>query len=300
MRLVRFGEAGSEKPGVLNARDERLDVSSHFLDWNGAALATQLPQVQEVIRAEGDRLPRVPESVRWGAPIARPWKVVCVGLNYSDHAAEAGQPVPKEPILFLKGSNTVIGPYDDVLIPRKSEKTDWEIELGVVIGKTARYVATKDDAREHIAGYCISHDVSERAFQMERGGQWTKGKSCDTFNPLGPWLTTPDDLPNVRSLSLELMVNNEVRQRGNTAKMIFDVYEIVRYVSQFMTLEPGDLITTGTPPGVGLGMKPPQYLRPGDIVELSIEGLGHQRQRFRNAEIGEATMGSEILSGLGQ
>jgi 2-keto-4-pentenoate hydratase/2-oxohepta-3-ene-1,7-dioic acid hydratase in catechol pathway len=223
-------------------------------------------------------LPRIGSEVRIGAPIARPGKILCVGLNYSDHAAESNMPIPTEPILFMKASNTIIGPYDNIEIPRGSEKTDWEVELGVVIGRKVRYLDTPAHAHEHIAGYVLSHDVSERAFQLERGGQWTKGKSCDTFNPLGPFLATPEEIPAVGNLSMSLSVNGQQRQHGNTATMIFDVPFLVHYISQFMTLEPGDLISTGTPPGVGLGMKPPQYLRTGDIVELQIEGLGAQRQ----------------------
>jgi len=204
--------------------------------------------------------------------------VICIGLNYSDHAAESGMPIPTEPIIFQKGANTVVGAFDSIMIPRKSEKTDWEVELGVVIGRDARYLANIRDAMECIAGYCISHDVSERAFQLERGGQWTKGKSCDNFNPLGPFLATPDEIADVHNLSMDLWVNGEQMQKGNTRTMIFDCYYIVHYLSQFMTLEAGDLISTGTPPGVGLGMNPPRYLRSGDVVELSIEGLGSQKQ----------------------
>jgi 2,4-diketo-3-deoxy-L-fuconate hydrolase len=206
--------------------------------------------------------------------------VICIGLNYSDHAAESGMPIPDEPIVFLKAGNTVVGPYDDVLIPRGSKKTDWEVELGVIIGKEARYLDSPEAASKHIAGYAISHDVSERAFQLERGGQWTKGKSCDTFNPLGPWLSTPEEIPQPDSLEMRLWVNGTQRQNGNTATMVFSAPALVLYLSQFMTLEPGDLISTGTPPGVGVGMKPPRYLSAGDIVELEIEHLGRQRQRF--------------------
>ena len=201
-----------------------------------------------------------------------------MGLNYFDHAKESGMEIPREPILFLKASNTVVGPYDNILIPRRSAKTDWEVELGVVIGREARYLETTEEARGCIAGYCISHDVSEREFQLERGGQWTKGKSCDTFNPLGPWLATADEVKNPETLTMKLSVNGQPRQKGTTASMIFPPAELVRYISQFMTLEPGDLISTGTPPGVGLGMKVPTYLKAGDVVELEIESLGRQRQ----------------------
>jgi 2-keto-4-pentenoate hydratase/2-oxohepta-3-ene-1,7-dioic acid hydratase in catechol pathway len=204
-------------------------------------------------------------------------------LNYSDHAKESGMPIPAEPIVFQKGSNTVVGPYDPVLIPRKSKKTDWEVELGVVIGKDARYLDTVEEAESYIAGYCISHDVSEREFQLERGGQWTKGKSCDNFNPLGPWLVTRDEVNDVHQLSMKLSVNGRQMQNGSTSTMIFNSFFIVHYLSQFMTLEAGDLISTGTPPGVGMGLKPATYLKEGDVVELSIEGLGHQRQVCKNA-----------------
>jgi 2,4-didehydro-3-deoxy-L-rhamnonate hydrolase len=210
-------------------------------------------------------------------------KVLCIGLNYSDHAAESGMPTPTEPIIFLKASNTVVGPYDPIQIPRGSTQTDWEVELGVVIGREARYLSSTEEAKAHLAGYSISHDVSERNFQLHRGGQWTKGKSCDTFNPLGPTLVTPDAVLSPKALSMRLWVNGELRQNGTTATMVFDVPFLIHYLSQFMTLEPGDLISTGTPPGVGMGMKPPTYLKAGDVVELEIDGLGRQRQEVVNA-----------------
>lgn len=279
MRLIRFGPAGQEKPGVMDSQGNRRDLSSHFADWDSRFLSgNDADRLAEILRSKETSLPLVAETERWGAPIARPGKVICIGLNYSDHAAESGMPIPAEPIVFLKGSNTVVGPYDDVQIPRGSQKTDWEVELGVVIGRKARYLESTADAAKHIAGYCISHDVSERAFQLERGGQWTKGKSCDTFNPLGPWLATPGELPTVNRLEMKLWVNGEQRQKGTTERMIFNVSFLVHYLSQFMTLEPGDLISTGTPPGVGLGMKPPVYLKAGDVVELEIEKLGRQKQ----------------------
>jgi 2-keto-4-pentenoate hydratase/2-oxohepta-3-ene-1,7-dioic acid hydratase in catechol pathway len=284
MRLIRFGVQGKEKPGVLAKDGTRLDLSGFFPDWNSAFFAGDgLQQLAEVLAAKAGPLAEVPAAERWGAPVARPGKVICIGLNYSDHAAESGMPVPAEPIVFLKASNTVVGPYDEVLIPRGSEKTDWEVELGVVIGREARYVESVEAAKGHIGGYCVSHDVSERAFQLERGGQWTKGKSCDTFNPLGPWLATPEEIADPANLAMSLSVNGESRQKGNTATMIFDPPFLIHYLSQFMTLEPGDVISTGTPPGVGLGMKPPQYLKAGDVVELEIEGLGRQRQVFAGA-----------------
>jgi len=242
-----------------------------------------LQQLAEVVANKSSHLAAVNEAERWSSPVTRPGKVICIGLNYSDHARESGMAVPEEPIVFLKAANTVVGAYDDVLIPRASVKTDWEVELGVVVGRAARYVESAAAAAAHIGGFCISHDVSERAFQLERGGQWTKGKSCDTFNPLGPWVATPDEVADPADLGMSLKVNGEFRQRGNTATMIFDPAHLIHYLSQFMTLEPGDLISTGTPPGVGLGMKPPQYLKAGDVVELEIEGLGKQRQTFVNA-----------------
>lgn len=280
MRLIRFGELGAERPGILTEDDVRKDVSAYFRDWDNDFWQSEgLTRLQEVLRKNGNMLPSLPPAVRWGAPIPRPRKIICIGLNYSDHAAETGAPIPKEPIVFLKASNTVVGPFDDIEIPRGSTKTDWEVELGVVIGRTARYLDSPDEASRHIGGYVLSHDVSEREFQLERGGQWTKGKSCDTFNPLGPFLLTTDELPSPAGLSMHLEVNGQRRQTGNTSTMIFDVFTLVHYLSQFMTLESGDLISTGTPPGVGLGMKPPQYLMPGDLVALGISQLGSQRQR---------------------
>lgn len=279
MKLIRFGEVGEEKPGVL-VDGKRRDLSAEFSDWDekffegGGVVA-----LQNLLRKQApESFPEVKQTVRWGAPVARPRKIVCIGLNFHDHARESGMEAPKEPILFLKATNTVVGPYDNVLIPRRSAKTDWEVELGVIVGQGARYLNSVDDAARCIAGFCISHDVSEREFQLERGGQWSKGKSCDTFNPLGPWLSTADEIPDVMKLPMKLWVNGEIRQNGNTGTMIFGPAYLVHYISQFMTLEAGDLISTGTPPGVGLGMKPPQYLKAGDRVELEIEELGKQRQ----------------------
>ncbi|MFZ0431035.1 MAG: fumarylacetoacetate hydrolase family protein [Acidobacteriota bacterium] len=284
MRLIRFGAAGKEKPGILDEEGVRRDLSRSFVDWDPAFLGGDgLEKLQCFIQTHGPTLPRVSESERWAAPITRPGKVICIGLNYSDHAAEAGMPIPTEPIVFLKASNTVVGPFDNLEIPRGSSKTDWEVELGVVIGRRARYIESAEEALQHVAGFCISHDVSERTFQLERGGQWTKGKSCDSFNPLGPFLVTAASAPNPGSLDMRLSVNGQIRQQGNTSRMIFDVPFLVHYLSQFMTLEPGDLISTGTPPGVGMGSKPPTYLRAGDVVELEIEGLGMQRQEVVNA-----------------
>jgi 2-keto-4-pentenoate hydratase/2-oxohepta-3-ene-1,7-dioic acid hydratase in catechol pathway len=280
MRLIRFGPHGQEKPGILDREGKRRDLSAHFADWDAKFLRDagleRLSSFLELTLAPA--LPEVSADARWASPVARPGKVICIGLNYSDHARESGMSIPKEPILFMKAANTVVGPFDDLLIPRGSTKTDWEVELGVILGKEARYLPGVQDAAQCIAGYCVSHDVSEREFQLERGGQWTKGKSCDAFNPLGPWLASLDEVKDPQALSLSLAVNGQRRQHGNTSTMIFKVFELVHYISQFMTLEPGDLISTGTPPGVGLGMKPPQFLKPGDIVELEIEGLGRQRQ----------------------
>ncbi|GAA1996645.1 fumarylacetoacetate hydrolase family protein [Catenulispora subtropica] len=282
MRLARFGAVGEERPAVLLDDATLLDVSTFVDDYDRAFFARGgLERLQGVLDTHGADLPRVAvDSVRIGAPIARPGKVLCIGLNYADHAAESGMPIPEEPILFMKGTDTVVGPFDDIYIPRGSEKTDWEVELGVVIGAPARYLADRDAARGVIAGYCVSHDVSERAYQLERGGQWDKGKSCERFNPLGPWLVTADEIADPQDLGMELDVNGEPAQRGSTKTMIFDVLELVRYLSQFLVLEPGDLVNTGTPPGVGMGHNPPRYLRAGDEVTLGITGLGRQRQRF--------------------
>lgn len=281
MRLVRFGESKGEKPGVLATDGQRLDLSAHFGDWDRAFFEENGIERLRRLLQSGASLPLVEAAARWASPVPRPGKLICIGLNYSDHAAESGMNIPAEPIVFLKGTNTTVGPYDDVLIPRRSVKTDWEVELAMVVGREARYLESMENSAAHIAGYCISHDVSEREFQLERGGQWTKGKSCDTFNPLGPFVETPDEIADPQNLSMALRVNDVVRQRGNTSTMIFGTAYLVHYLSQFMTLEPGDVISTGTPPGVGLGMHPPAYLRPGDIVELEIEGLGRQRQTFR-------------------
>jgi 2-keto-4-pentenoate hydratase/2-oxohepta-3-ene-1,7-dioic acid hydratase in catechol pathway len=283
MKLLRLGEAGREKPAVLLADGRVADVSGVVRDYDGAFFEHGgLDRLRDVIR-RGD-LPTIDAAgKRVGAPIARPWKVIGIGLNYVDHAKESGQPIPSEPVVFMKASNAVVGPYDDVLLPRGSTKVDWEVELGVVIGRTARYLQDEASAAACIAGYCVSNDVSERAFQLERGGLWDKGKSCETFNPLGPWLVTTDEVTDPQNLGLWLDVNGERRQTGHTRHMIFGVRHLVWYLSQFMVLEPGDVITTGTPPGVGLGMKPPRFLKAGDVMELGIDGLGRQRQVCRPA-----------------
>ncbi|MCW9044679.1 MAG: fumarylacetoacetate hydrolase family protein [Pseudopelagicola sp.] len=269
MKFLRFGEMGAEKPGVLDGAGRIRDLSGIVDDLAGDVLA-DLPDVTP------ESLPIVEGEPRIGAPVGRVGKFMCIGLNYSDHAAEAGMDLPKEPILFMKATSAICGPQDTVRLPRGSEKSDWEVELAVVIGKRAKYVS-EAEALDHVAGYCVANDVSERAFQTERGGQWTKGKSCDTFGPLGPWLVTPDEAGDPQSLELWLDVNGARRQTGNTKAMVFSVAEVISYLSQMMTLEPGDVIATGTPPGVGMGFKPPVYLRDGDVMTLGIEGLGAQR-----------------------
>lgn len=280
MKLMRVGQAGREEPAARRSDGAVISLRGVVDDIDGPVLSTQLPSIAAHLDDESSHVVLDMDGVRTGAPISRPGKIVCVGLNYSDHALESGMDIPTEPVLFMKASQCVIGPYDDVRIPPGSTKTDWEIELAIVIGREARYLADEQAAAEVIAGYCISHDVSEREYQLERGGQWDKGKSCDTFNPLGPWLVTTDEVADVQALSLETWVNGELVQHGTTGTMIFSVHRLVHYISQFMVLEPGDVINTGTPPGVGMGMTPPQYLRVGDVVELSASGLGTQRQTF--------------------
>lgn len=275
MKLLRYGQPGREKPAVVAADGSLRDLSAHVLDISPRMLD---PQVLDELRAlDHDSLPVVEEGVRIGAPIASIGKLVCVGLNYADHAKESNLPVPSEPVLFMKATSAICGPNDQVIIPRGAQKTDWEVELGIVIGRKAQYVE-REKALEHVAGYCIVNDVSERAFQHERGGSWDKGKGCDTFAPIGPWLVTADEIADLRNLDLHLSVNGETRQQGNTRTMIFSIEEIVSYISQFMTLNPGDVICTGTPPGVGAGMQPPQFLKAGDRMTLSISGLGQQSQ----------------------
>lgn len=275
MKLLRFGPAGSERPGIMDENGNRKDVSAFFKDFDRDFFNTG--GLQKLASIDESEFPRVYDQQRWASPIARPGKVICIGLNYSDHAAETGMTVPLEPIIFQKGSNTVVGPHDEIIIPRQSFKTDWEVELGVIIGKDARYLNGPEESDDYIAGYCVSNDVSERAFQLERGGQWTKGKSCDNFNPTGPFLVTKDEIADAQNLDMKLWVNGVLRQNGNSKTMVFDCRYIVYYLSQFMTLEAGDLITTGTPPGVAMGMKVPEYLKAGDVVELEIAGLGKQR-----------------------
>jgi 2,4-didehydro-3-deoxy-L-rhamnonate hydrolase len=281
MYLMRIGAPGAEKPVVRIDDQSYVDLSDIVDDFNegffgGGGLDHIRPIVAE--RAAAGRVLRF-AGQRVGAPITRPHQILCIGLNYRDHAAETGQAVPDEPILFTKSPNTLIGPYDDVRIPRGSTKPDWEVELGVVIGRRTSYLESAEAARDAIAGYLVVNDVSERAFQTERGGQWSKGKSAETFNPAGPWLVTPDEIDDVRALDMWLNVNGIRRQTGNTKTMVFDPYFVVHYLSQFLVLEPGDLIDTGTPPGVGMGFTPPIWLQPGDMMELGIEGLGVQRQK---------------------
>ncbi len=282
MKLLRFGELGRERPGVLDASGAIRDLSSVVSDITPATLP-DLPARLASVKVEN--LPLVEGNPRIGACVGLPGKVVCVGLNFADHAAEAGLAVPTEPILFMKATTAVCGPNDDILIPPGSEKTDWEVELGVVIGKTARHVS-EADAAEYIAGYCVINDVSEREYQIERGGQWDKGKGYDSFGPLGPWLVTPDEAGDIDALDMWLEVDGKRYQNGSTSTMIFRVPQLVSYISQFMTLAPGDIISTGTPPGVGLGQKPPVYLRAGQEVTLGISGLGTQRQKVRPSPFG--------------
>lgn len=279
MFLARIGNPGAERPAARVGDDRYLDLGSDIEDFNeeffaSGGMSTLSALIQEK-SADAEPL----AGRRLGAPISRPHQILCIGLNYSDHARETGQDVPVEPIVFTKSPNTLIGPFDDVRIPRGSTKTDWEVELGVVIGQKASYLESPEHAEQFIAGYTVVNDVSERAFQLERSGQWSKGKSCETFNPAGPWLVTPDEIRDPTALAMWLDVNGSRKQSGNTATMVFSPQFVVWYLSQFMVLEPGDLINTGTPPGVGMGMNPQQWLAAGDVMELGIEGLGSQRQR---------------------
>jgi 2-keto-4-pentenoate hydratase/2-oxohepta-3-ene-1,7-dioic acid hydratase in catechol pathway len=282
MKLIRYGALGHEIPGILLDDGRRIDASGFGSDYDEAFFRGDgLKHLAAWVMANAPSAPMVNPDVRLGPCIARPSKIVCVGLNYTDHAKESGMPIPKEPILFFNSTSSIVGPDDDVVIPRGSKKTDWEVELAIIIGRRASYVS-EADAMQHVAGYVLHNDYSEREWQLERGGQWVKGKSCDTFAPLGPFLATRDEVADPHSLKLWLSVNGVVRQNSTTAQMIFGVRQLVSYISQFMTLLPGDVISTGTPPGVGLGLKPqPIFLQPGDVVELGIEGLGTQRQRAR-------------------
>lgn len=276
MKLIRWGNPGEEKPGIYR-NDTCLDVSPWIKDYDEHFFAAGgLKELAKLIASE--TLQELPKNIRFGCPVARPSKIVCIGLNYAKHATETGAPIPNEPILFLKATTAISGPYDPILLPRDSTKTDWEVELAVVIGQKASYVS-KEEAMTYVAGYCLHNDVSERAFQLERGGTWDKGKGCDTFAPIGPWLATVDEIPNPHQLKLWLHLNGQIMQESNTDDLIFDVPTLISYTSRFMTLLPGDIISTGTPAGVGMGIKPePLYLKAGDVVELGIDGLGCSRQ----------------------
>jgi 2,4-diketo-3-deoxy-L-fuconate hydrolase len=283
VRLLRIGPAGNERPVALASDTAYVDLSDVVTDFDAAFFeGGGIERLRDTVARRLDSGDiRELGAERIGAPVARPHQILCIGLNYRDHAAETGQPAPDEPIVFTKSPNTLVGPNDDVLIPRASTKTDWEVELAIVIGRRCSYLETPDEAAAVIAGYSVANDVSERAFQLERGGQWCKGKSAATFNPMGPWLVTPDELSDVKALGMWLDVNGTRRQTGSTATMIFDPATIVHYLTQFFVLEPGDVINTGTPPGVGMGLDPQVFLGPGDIMELGIDGLGSQRQEVR-------------------
>jgi 2-keto-4-pentenoate hydratase/2-oxohepta-3-ene-1,7-dioic acid hydratase in catechol pathway len=281
MKLVRYGQPGKEKPGLIDADGKLRDLSGVIADVTPEHLSDKA--LAKLAKLKTDKLPLVKGKKRFGAPVARVGKFIAIGLNYADHAAESNMPIPKEPIVFMKSTTCIQGPDDDVMLPKGSKKTDWEVELGIVIGTRARYVSQKD-AVNHVAGYCTINDVSEREYQLERGGTWDKGKGCDTFGPIGPWLVTRDEVPNPQNLAMWLDVNGVRMQNGSTKTMIFGVAKLVSYVSQFMTLEPGDVITTGTPPGVGMGIKKdgkpaPIFLKRGDVMTLGIEGLGEQTQK---------------------
>ena len=280
MKLLRFGQKGQEKPGILDQDGKIRDLSSIVSDINGETLAHHLEKIRQI---DLQQLPIVFDQVRLGACVGNIGKFICIGLNYSDHAAETGAEVPAEPVVFNKWTSAVVGPNDDVEIPKNSQKTDWEVELGVVIGKDGRYIS-KDDAMDYVAGYCVINDISERAFQLEGTGTWDKGKGCDTFGPIGPWLVTKDEIENPHQLHIWLEVDGHRYQDGNTNTMIFDIPTIVSYLSQHMSLQAGDVISTGTPPGVGLGQKPPVYLKAGQTMRLGIEGLSEQQQKVINAQ----------------
>lgn len=278
MKLIRFGEINKEKPGVLLPNGKKIDVSKFVNDYDEQFFGNQgIKKLNDWLEKKQNSCPQLHDDIRLGPPIKRPSKIVCVGLNYSKHAEESGMDVPEEPVLFFKASSAIIGPYDPIIIPKGSEKSDWEVELAIVIGNKASYVSEKD-ALNHIAGYVLHNDVSERSYQLERSGQWVKGKSCDTFAPIGPFIATPDEIGDPNNLNLWLKLNGEEMQNSNTSDFIFNIQEVVSYISQFMTLLPGDIISTGTPFGVGLGLNPPRYLKDGDIIELGIDGLGVSKQ----------------------
>lgn len=279
MKLIRFGALGKEQPGVQLQEGTRLDVSQFIQDYNEAFFGTGgIEKLKVWLEKNKDHCPKVPDTVRLGAPMARPSKIICVGLNYAKHAEESGMEPPKEPVLFFKASSAIVGPYDDIRLPKGSTKTDWEVELAIVVGKKASYVS-ESEALTHVAGYVLHNDVSERAFQIERSGQWVKGKSCDTFAPLGPYIATADEIKDPNNLRLWLKLNGKRVQDSSTSDFIFNIQQVISYISQFMTLLPGDIISTGTPSGVGLGFDPPTYLTPGDEVELGVEGLGVSKQK---------------------
>jgi 2-keto-4-pentenoate hydratase/2-oxohepta-3-ene-1,7-dioic acid hydratase in catechol pathway len=278
MKLIRFGEVNKEKPGVQLANGTKIDVSGFGSDYDEAFFGNGgIEKLKTWLKNNESSCPEIADSERLGAPLTRPSKIVCVGLNYAQHAAEAGMEIPKEPVLFFKATSAIIGPNDDIMLPKNSTKSDWEVELSIVIGKKASYVE-KADVFDHIAGYVLHNDVSERAFQLERSGQWVKGKSCDTFAPIGPFIATTDEIKDPNNLNLWLKLNGEIMQNSSTSDFIFNIQEVVSHISQFMTLLPGDIISTGTPFGVGLGLKPPVYLKAGDVIELGIEGLGVSKQ----------------------
>jgi 2-keto-4-pentenoate hydratase/2-oxohepta-3-ene-1,7-dioic acid hydratase in catechol pathway len=280
MKLIRFGQPGQEKPGI-HINGTNYDVSAFISDYNEAFFASNgLQQLTAIVQQQAGQLPVVAEGTRLGSPFARPSKIVCIGLNYASHAKETNAPIPKEPIIFFKSTTALTGPNDDIVIPKNSVKTDWEVELAFVIGKKASYVE-EADAMDYVAGYCLHNDVSEREFQLERGGTWDKGKGCDTFAPIGPWLVTKDEVADVHNLRLWLKLNGKTMQDGNTNDLIFNIPQLVSYISQFMTLLPGDVISTGTPHGVGLGFTPNIYLKEGDVVELGIDGLGTSSQQVK-------------------
>lgn len=280
MKIFRYGNSGQEKPGVL-IRDKKYDVSAFRQDYNEEFFSNGgLVQLRRFIETSSTDLKELPDSIRLGPPVCRPSKLICIGLNYRDHAIETNSPIPAEPIIFFKSQTAICGPDDNLILPKNSKKTDWEVELAVVIGERASYV-NEEDANNYVAGYMLHNDYSEREFQLERGGQWVKGKSCDTFAPLGPYLVTPDELPDVNNLKMLLKVNGKIMQNSSTAQMIFKVPFLIHYLSQYMTLLPGDIISTGTPHGVGLGFNPPVYLKPGDFVELGIDGLGSSAQKVK-------------------
>lgn len=278
MKLIRFGTVGKEKPGIQLSDGMKIDVSAFGSDYNEEFFGSDgIEKLGKWLENNQDSCPEVADNARLGAPLTRPSKIICVGLNYAKHAAESGMDIPKEPVLFFKATSSIIGPNDDVIIPKGGDKTDWEVELAVVIGKKASYVS-ESEALNHVAGYVLHNDISERAFQLERSGQWVKGKSCDTFAPLGPFIATADEIKNPNNLKLWLKLNGELLQNSSTTDFIFNVQEVVSYISQFMTLLPGDIISTGTPSGVGFGLRPQRYLKEGDVMELGIEGLGVSKQ----------------------